>query len=300
MTDDQLKKILMRSLNEEKSKGEFNTSLDRSKDHTVDPNAMKITLRQYVDNPTGKGSAYVASRGAIKQSLNMAFIYLLQHYRKQFYAIPYFEDNGDLLFYVKVPSTYYDINKISYDVLFELENSIDTRRSQRNIKVYSNCPGFIYTYCYVYNKNGLIIPDLKGKLPIEALTQAPEIRNPIESMGFERSTYMAARYLIDGFCLTDAYVNKFGQRLDLTTKNALYNRIADPMTIVAIYQHAKYMNAHTHKKPISKKEEDKRNNMASSYIQKEKKEKPKTGLFKRAPRAKITARKAKRSLMNDH
>ena len=77
-------------------------------------------------------------------------------------------------------------------------------------------------------------------MPSEVLTRAPEIRNPIQSLGYEKSTYIAARYLVDGHCLADDYIARFGKKIE-----------------------------------------------------------PKGGfIFHKAPRAKITAKKAKRNLLN--
>lgn len=152
-----------------------------------------MTLTKYTSNPTGKGSAYVANRAAIKNGLNMIFIKLLREHRKEFYAVPYIYGNGDILYYIKVPSEDYDINKISYDVLFLLKYDKNLKRANRHMFLYSNSPSFIFTYCYVYNKHGLLIDKLKSKLPIEALTKPPVVRNPIESLGYDKSTYIARK-----------------------------------------------------------------------------------------------------------
>ena len=72
----------------------------------------KITLRQYIDNPSGKGSAYLAKRATIKQGLNMTFIKLLREYKRAFTATPYIYDTGDILYHVTVPSEFYKTNKI--------------------------------------------------------------------------------------------------------------------------------------------------------------------------------------------
>lgn len=156
---------------------ETETTITQSK-----PKDDFMTLTKYVNNPTGKGSAYVANRAAIKNGLNMIYIKLLREHRREFYAIPYVYGNGDILYYVKVPSEDYDNNKISYDVLFLLKYDKNLKRANREMFMYSNSPAFIFTYCYVYNKHGLVIDKLKSKLPMEALTKPPVVRNPIESM----------------------------------------------------------------------------------------------------------------------
>ena len=261
------------------------------------PKKEQITLRQYIDNPSGKGTAYLANRGAIKQALNLTFIKLLRESRKAFSATPYIYDNGDLLYHVKVPSEFYKTNGITYDVLFLLEHS-SARRALRNITIFSNCPSFVYTYCYVYNKKGLLIDDFKDKLPDIALNTAPVIRNPIESMGYEKSTYIAARYLMDGFCLNDTYVNRYAKRMTDANQNKLEKLIADPETLVAIYQHAAYQQRKTHRKPLDTNTKAARDAMVQKHRAKSKKE-ANGRIFARPARSKITARKAKKSLLNN-
>lgn len=261
------------------------------------PKKEQITLRQYIDNPSGKGTAYLANRGAIKQALNLTFIKLLRESRKAFSATPYIYDNGDLLYHVKVPSEFYKTNGITYDVLFLLEHS-SARRALRNITIFSNCPSFVYTYCYVYNKKGLLIDDFKDKLPDIALNTAPVIRNPIESMGYEKSTYIAARYLMDGFCLNDTYVNRYAKRMTDANQTKLEKLIADPETLVAIYQHAAYQQRKTHRKPLDTNTKAARDAMVQKHRAKSKKE-ASGRIFARPARSKITARKAKKSLLNN-
>lgn len=262
--------------------------------------ALNESIASYIANPTGKGSAYVANRSVIKQGLNMAFIKLLQNFRRQFYAVPYIYPNGDLLYLVKVPSEDYKNNKISYDVVFYLKYDKNLRRQNRDIEVYSNCPSFVFTYAYVYNQKGLFFSKLKDKMPKEALNNPPEIRNPIQSLGFEKSTYIAARYLVDGHCLSDDYVAKFKKMMTPQEEADLFNKIADPNLIVSIYQHAKYNAAKTHRKELSTNEKNARDKRNKEYAKEQKKNRPNAGgfIFHRSPQSKITARKAKRALLN--
>ena len=258
-----------------------------------------LTLMKYVTNPTGKGSAFVGSRAVIKQGLNATYIKLLRESRKAFYAQPYIYSNGDILYYVKVPSEYYKTNKIAYDVLFLLEYDATKRRQHREIKMWSNCPSFIFTYCYVYNQHDLIIDAFKSKLPVEALTKAPEVRNPIGSYGYEKSTYIAARYLLDGACLTDTYINRFGKTMTPLNQSDLLKKLADPDLLVAIYQHAQYMQRKTHRKPLSADEKKQRNEQLKKYQKDEKDNQPKSGfIVHKAPRANLTAKKAQKAITN--
>jgi len=262
---------------------------------------LKISLRQLVDNPSGKGSAYLAKRAMIKQGLNMTYIKILSRYRKQFFAVPYIYKDGRILFHVKVPSEMYNINKISYDVLFEFQpTDTNVRLAMRNVKCFSNSPSFIFTYAYVFNQKQLIIDNFKKNLPNQCLTQPPVVRNPIESMGYEKSIYLASRYLIDSSALGDQYIRKFGKPGNALSEIDLSRRIADPETLIAVYQHALYLQRKSHRKPISSNEKRKRDERTRQFIDRQKRNVPegRKGLFgvTLAPRAKITARSAARAI----
>jgi hypothetical protein len=261
---------------------------------------IKINIRQYIDNPY-RGSSFLASRKMIKQGLNVSFIKILQRFRTQFFAVPYVYDNGDVLFHVRVPSEEHDVNKLYYDVLFYIENDPSKRYSMRDIKMFSNSPSFVFTYAYVYYHDDLMIDKFADKLPMLALTKPPEIRNPVESLGYEKSTYIAARYLLDGFCLTDDYINKYKKKMTPLEEMNLSVAIADAEKIVQIYALGQELQAKTRRKAVDEKRRSARMKMRQSFANNAKRTKPKTTgiIFKKTPRAKITARKAVRSLMND-
>jgi len=263
---------------------------------------IKMSIRQYVDNPSGRGSAFLAKRATIKQGMNMTFIKLLQKHRQQFFAVPYIYPNGDVLFHVKVPSEDYSNNKIVYDVLFRLYKDEGNRYALWKMKLFSNSPAFLFTYAYVYYHSDLIVsdPNFVSKLPQIALTTPPEVRNPIESLGYEKSTYIAARYLLDGFILNDSYINRFGLRMNPIEEARLLSAVADPRLLVQLYAHAKDLQVKNRRKPVNQTAQQAREKMKQQYIKKERANKPKkTGfIFKRAPQSKITPKQAKRKLMN--
>lgn len=301
ISDDEFKKRLLAPLNERTYSGVEGIHPVVHHDTGIKQNSGIITesIASYIANPTGKGSAYLAKRATIKQGLNLTFIKLLQKYRRHFYATPYIYSSGDILFWVKVPSEDYEHNKIAYDVMFFIKYNKNVKLVNRDIEVYSNCPSFVFTYCYVYNQRGLFLSKLRDKMPSEVLTRAPEIRNPIQSLGYEKSTYIAARYLVDGHCLADDYIARFGKKIDQYIESNIFREVADPETIIAVYQHARYKFAKSHRKKLTKNEIRRRDKMSSKYVTQQKKIEPKGGfIFHKAPRAKITARKAKRNLLN--
>lgn len=263
---------------------------------------LKISLLQMVNNPSGKGSAYLAARYRIKQSMSSMYIKVLSKYRRQFYAVPFLYDDGRILFHVKVPSEAYNLNKISYDVLVEFDGKSNLRLSQRPAKFFSNSPSFIFTYAYVFNQKDILIDKFKSKLPSQCLTQAPVVRNPVESLGYEKSIFIAAKYLIDSMALSETYIRKFGKRMMPLTEIDLMRRIADPQTLIAVYQHAKYLQAKTHRKPLTQTEKQKRDQRNRKFAESQKRNRPegRKGLFgiKVAPRPALTARKAQKYLLN--
>jgi len=261
---------------------------------------IKISLRSYIDNPY-RGSSFLASRKLIKSGLNLVFIKLLNSHRTQFFAVPYLYPNGDILFHVRVPSENFKNNKLYYDVLFKIEVDPTQRYATRNVRMFSNSPSFIFTYAYVYYHDDLVIDEFASKLPITCLTVSPTIRNPLESLGYEKSTYIAARYLIDGFCLTDSYITKFGKKMNALEERNLLYQIADPDKIVEIYALARQEQA---KKPkvVDIARNLRRKELRQEFVENAKKNKPKpvgSGIIKRVPRAKISARKARKKIMND-
>jgi len=202
---------------------------------------------------------------------------------------------------VRVPSEDFRSNKLFYDVLFRIDNDPTQRYSTRNTRMFSNSPSFIFTYAYVYYHDDLIIDEFAEKLPMTALTTPPTTRNPVEALGYEKSTYIAARYLLDGFCLTDNYINKFGKKMNALEERNLLYQIADPDKIVQIYALAKHEKAKA-PKVIDNDRDTRRQKMRQEFIENAKKNRPKPVgniLTRKAPRAKISARRAKRSLMND-
>jgi hypothetical protein len=262
---------------------------------------IEMSLRRFLDNPAGPGSAFLASRQIIKSGMNMAFIKLLQKHRNQFFAVPYTYPDGSILFHVRVPSEDFATNRLFYDVLVQIDNNPDYRYSLRKARFFSNSPSFVYTYAYVFYHSDLMIEELAGKLPGQSLSQAPSIRNPVETLGYEKSIYVAARYLIDGFILNDPYIQRFGKPINAITQNQLFSQIASAEKIVQIYALGRELMAKTRKREVNQERRQQRERLRQEFISNARKNKPKsTGfIFKRTPRSKITPKKAVRSLMND-
>ena len=268
----------------------------------INHNTVAMSISQMVSNPTGKYSAFVASRARIKAQLDTIFIQNLRKYRKQFYAVPYVDEiTKNIIFYVAVPSEEFAINRIRWDCVVEIEYDASKSLDNRNAKFFSNSPSFIFTYAYVFNQENLLPNFIKVKMPTECLTQPPVIRNPIESRGFDKILYQALKYLLIGGCLSKDYIDKYKQRWNTITRAQLIVRVADTQRLVSIYQNAKKMESlrrGTNRKKITVQQQNKMKNEKTKYEEFKKANTPSYvgSIIRKAPRSKITARKAKKMI----
>lgn len=165
---------------------------------------MERTIIEYINNPMGTGSAAISSRRLVYDDLVKRFISL--EGKMAMVPIIYKDSKGNYFFHVTVPSETDREN--TYDVIIKFETSKEVENSNTlkpyNVKFFSNIPAFTYTYAYVYNKNGLLVDELKDKFEREVLTKAPIKRNPQETFGYEKSIFFAVYSIIND----DKYLNK--------------------------------------------------------------------------------------------
>lgn len=155
-----------------------------------------VTMTRLLQNPTGPYSAYFARRDLTIRNLNERFSKIMQEVKEFKYEI--FRDKDDFYFYFKVPSETYE--KLFYDVVLQFspvgaQSVSDLSLNNYSVKLFSNAPNFLFTYAYVYNQDGILIDFLKKKISEKALTEPPNIKNPIQSYGFEKSVYFALLYI---------------------------------------------------------------------------------------------------------
>lgn len=160
---------------------------------------MDMSMNQYILNPAMKSNAVLnaTARELIKKNYQQKFdnLMLRENGKVDYYLFTETEKNIYWV-YMKVPSEV--VPKFYYDVVFKFTPSANTGYFddifKYNMKVYSNDPNFVFTFAYVFNQNGLFLSELTSKMSKEALTKAPEIKNPTEQIGYEKDIYFA--YLI--------------------------------------------------------------------------------------------------------
>jgi hypothetical protein len=165
---------------------------------------MKIS--EYIDNPYGKGSAFV-NRKVIYADLINRYYALTKKY-KMFTNFIY-KDGKDYYCHIRIPSE--SIEEMTYDVIIFINHSSSIIKNNE-FKVFSNCPSFVFTYAYVFNKNKMLIDFLRGQFDDPILSEDPMVRNPNRVLGYEKSIFYALNYLINHFIYTstlDVFAKKF-------------------------------------------------------------------------------------------
>lgn len=160
-----------------------------------------LSMNQLITNPAGKHSGMVAARKDIIENMNSRFIRLVNDQTKKFTTRIY--SNPEKTFYVfhiKVPTEQKTTEDLRYDVIIHVEipEGVDAPISLYNYpcKVFSNSPAFAFTYAYVLHKWGFI-PDymVSKKMNDESKKSKPGLRNPFETLGFEKSLFFAISYI---------------------------------------------------------------------------------------------------------
>ena len=138
--------------------------------------------------------------------------------------------------HVKVPSE--TVDNFFYDVVIEFDPFINGNVAGKrahsfedcHVKVFSNCPSFVYTYAYVFYhmkdpergsdsmiidkfnqkipKDRLMIKGLEKSLGEKPLTDDPVVRNPYGLPLFDKSIYYAIFYIIETLNVDRTVYNK--------------------------------------------------------------------------------------------
>lgn len=158
---------------------------------------MEMTLEQYILNPMGKNNAVMnaSTREIMRKSYMSKFdnILLRENGKIRYYL--YRDDKSNTSWiHVKVPSE--TVKNFYYDVVFKFSSAqnislLGEDLFKCNVQFYSNDPAFVYTYAYVFAKNGLFIRELAVKMSKTALKTAAKEKNPNNNVGYVKAIYFA-------------------------------------------------------------------------------------------------------------
>lgn len=166
---------------------------------------IKQTLSEYMNNPAGKGSTVIPNRQLLIDDYRRRYEKIKEHHK---FDVTIYKIDEDYIFHVLVPSEDKD-KDVYYDVVLQFTMHDEDFKNDINInryyvKFFSNSPSFVYSYAYVYNKNGIMVDTLKNKFNHDTLTVEPTTRNPYQIISFEKTVYFACLHIMN----THKYMNK--------------------------------------------------------------------------------------------
>lgn len=147
-----------------------------------------MTLGEYLSNPYGRGvGSFPVNmiRDTVEQQLKNDYPSPITY---KTYAV---KDNH-LVIHCKLPSR--SKKNIQYDIVIDLDISGAENQPRMSIgrypfTVFSNSPSFYYTYAKVFREKGMLCDWLRRKYERKILRKSPEVRNPAQIVGYERSIY---------------------------------------------------------------------------------------------------------------
>lgn len=150
-----------------------------------------MNIQDYLNNPMGKGSS-VLMLSASRESLDSQYEKLSLRMSVKWFML----NKKYYIAHVKIPSRKHD--KLYYDVLLQFDTSSfgdSIVINHADMKIFSNCPSFTYTYAYVCNEKDQLINWTRSKYNRNILRKNPESRNPNEILNYERSIYLACKFI---------------------------------------------------------------------------------------------------------
>lgn len=195
---------------------------------------MDMTFQQYIDNPLGKKSAVFSQREMYKDLYTQKYGAILLRENGTFKTTMYYDKKTDRYFmHMQVPSEV--VPKFYYDVVVEFyplkaENKTENDLKNYGAKFFSNDPAFVFTYEYVFSKNGLFVEDLKSKASKLALKMKPEEKNPYEIPGYVKSLYFCFLHMKSRSLFNKTYWKQYALAY---SKRSLVEAVTDSDTKVA-------------------------------------------------------------------
>jgi len=150
-----------------------------------------LTIDNFL-NPLGMAG----SSKIIRDQLTVRYV---KNINKGITIVDVFKNKDNYIFHLSIPSekNFQYVSPVFYDVIvefypFEAAHLESKKVDKYGIRVFSNCPTFIFNFTYVYGKMGslfnLVPTDHYSEL---ALKEPPDIANPYRILGIEKSIFYA-------------------------------------------------------------------------------------------------------------
>lgn len=217
----------------------------------MEKNKMKVTLKDFKNNPFGKGVT-AFNNSSVKQSLEKRYDDLYKAGKKIKVPGAYLY-KGDYYIHLLIPSESERPN--DYDVVVRLRKDgiLNTSHflTTSTVQFFSNCPSFTYSFAWVYKKYGLLIPELIKKIDNIDFKKEPEVRNPYGVVNYDKSIFFACHFLLNNI----RYLNK--AHLDALSRNTKITDLYDKIRLCSKieFEIKKETEIMRHKKEMEKKRE---------------------------------------------
>lgn len=169
-----------------------------------------MTLRNFYKNPSG-GSSSALALGAARYGFEKRYEGVTKKLKKKLPVTIFRESDTSFYYHILVPS---DTRSMDYDVVVHFFDPVeDPEKTHMSLKdwqveFFSNCPSFVFTYAYAYNKNGLLIESLKDKLGADVLSKKPVEKNPQLILLWDKSIYYAIHHIMTHVQYSQRYFAK--------------------------------------------------------------------------------------------
>jgi len=158
---------------------------------------MKMTFDQFIDNPLGKNSAVltIAARQSILDSYSKKWDVIMLRENGNINHYFYHDEKHNAYYaHFKIPSE--TVKNFYYDTVIKFTADAKVGEAGKDlfkysVQFYSNDPSFVYTYAYVFKKNGMFIDELSDKMSRDALRKAPKVKNPHQNTGYVKTIVFA-------------------------------------------------------------------------------------------------------------
>lgn len=221
---------------------------------------MKVSIAEFIKNPSGSGAATTNTTYKV-QAYEKDFNALLVLYNSNMDYLLY-KDGKDYLCHIKVPSS--TVNNFFYDVVFkfipksgssEHSTSVET---DYYVKIFSNDPSFVFTYAYVFKKEGLLIGELEDKIEPAALKDKPVVRNPKQVVDFSKIIYFGYAWMRMKGLFRKTIYESYGKKIG----NSFYDSIKKTDLIVS--ERIELAKAQRKAEALEKKKQERRDNRQGS------------------------------------
>jgi hypothetical protein len=193
---------------------------------------IEPVLRTVVVDPSVFGGPTTYSDIRHKNGYLAKFNKYIQKHKVISFVIYSDEKNHTYFYHFQITSE--SNEKVVYDVVIKFfTNDPNVKKEETldnyNLQIFSNSPGFVFQFAYVYNQKGILVDELKSKFTEVALNTPPEKSNPTKAVGYDYTVYFALYYLVlhsyyismKQIHLMGKKINKFDHSIILSAKDVM-------------------------------------------------------------------------------